>query len=362
MTSTAVTVGTAHELRAVQEFYAAREWTDGLPVVPVTEDYLDEFLATTDRDPNEVLFRMPHLNRDLTVRLAAINAALAGCLPHYFPVIVAAWRAIALERFPVRGIWQSTTGTAPFLVVNGPVTSQIALNSSGNIFGSGFRANATIGRAIRLASINVFGLQPHRLDQATQGNPSKFAAAFAENEAESPWEPFHVEHGYAASDSVVSAFVIRTVMHVEARHTRSAEQLGRDFVNSITRTGALLHEYNTSLLVVGPEHARVFADQGWDKSELRRFVFENAVLPRSALAEVGKDAISSYSRWRLPADHPDAIADEAAAGDRPDTVRALSSPEALQIVVAGANNAGVSAVVDIFGSPRGVPVSLAQVE
>src|ERR1700753_1497399 len=111
------------------EFYAARGWTDGLPVVPVTSSYLGEFLATTARDPGEVLIPMPHLNKALTVRLAAINAALAGCLPEYFPVVLAAWDAFLKDGMVSRSIWQSTTGTAPFTVVNGPVRTKIGLNS-----------------------------------------------------------------------------------------------------------------------------------------------------------------------------------------------------------------------------------------
>ena len=209
----------AEQLQAVLEYYFDQDWTDGLPVVPVTESSLARFLATVDRDPEEILFTIGHLNRSLSVRNAAINAALAGCRPEYFPVVLAAWEAIAKEPHPARGIWQSTTGTAPFLLVNGPVRGEIDLNSAGNIFGSGFRANATIGRAIRLGCINVFGLHPHKLDQATQGNPSKYTAVIGENEEQSPWPSFAVEHGFAADDSVATMFVIRSVVHIEARHT-----------------------------------------------------------------------------------------------------------------------------------------------
>lgn len=146
----------AAEIRSTIEYYNSKKWTDGLPVVPVTESYLSEFLAQTSHDPDEVLFTMPHLNRSLTIRLAAINAAInaamAGCLPEYFPVVLAAWKATAAEPYPKRGIWQSTTGTAPLLIVNGPVRERLGFNSKGNVFGSGFRANATLGRAIRTPS------------------------------------------------------------------------------------------------------------------------------------------------------------------------------------------------------------------
>jgi hypothetical protein len=156
------------EVRRVMEEYSDRGWTDGLPVMPVTESYLAEFLARTTRPADEVLLAMPHLDRECTVRTAAINAAMAGCRPEYFPVVVAAWSALEQEGYVPRAIWQSTTGTAAMLLVNGPIREQIGLNSKGNVFGSGFRANATIGRALRLTAINAFGLRPRELDQATQ--------------------------------------------------------------------------------------------------------------------------------------------------------------------------------------------------
>lgn len=351
------------EFRRVIEYYEEQEWTDGLPVMPVTESYLAEFLAKTPRQPDEVLFNVPHLNRTLTVRLAAINAALAGCKPEYFPVVIAGWEGIAQEPNPRHGIWQSTTGTAPFTVVNGPIRERIGLNSKGNIFGSGFRANATIGRAIRLALLNVFGLRPHKLDQATQATPAKYTAVIAENEEQSPWAPLHTEYGFAREDDVVTSFVIRSVMHIEARHAQSPEQLAIDFADTIRRTGALIHEYTSALLVLTPEHAQLVAQAGWSKDDLRNAVFDNAVRARADLAAAGKDALSHHSRWRLPSSHPDAIPDTASTnGDDPATVRVLTGPTSIQIMVAGANNAGVSAVVEIFGlAPRERPSSYSRV-
>jgi len=352
------------EVRKALDYYWENEWTDGLPVVPVTESSLAEFLATTTRDPNEVLFTVAHLNRSITVRLAALNAALAGCRPEYFPVVIAAWESVAKEPHPARGIWQSTTGTAPFLVVNGPVRGELDINSRGNIFGSGFRSNATIGRAVRLGLINVFGLNPHGLDQATQGNPSKYTAVIGENEEQSPWPSFAVEHGFGADDSVATMFVIRSVVHIEARHTMIPEQLALDFVDTICRTGALIHEYTSTLLVLVPEHAAVFANAGWSKDDLRAFIFENAVRDREDLARVGKDALSNKTRWRLPADHPDSTSDTASGTDTPDRVRLLSHPTNVQIIVAGADNAGVSAVVEVFtlNPPRAIPFSSTRID
>jgi hypothetical protein len=316
-------------------------------VVPVTESYLRRFLAQTDRDPQDIVFAMPHLNRHCTVRVAAINAALAGCRPDYFPVVLAAWQSLAEEGYANKGVWQSTTGSAPLLVVNGPIRDEIGLNYRAGIFGPGFRANATIGRALRLTAINCFGLRPQQLDQATQATPAKYTACIGENEEDSPWPGLPAEHGFAPSDSTVTAMSVRSVIHIEARHTTVPEQLGLDLAGTLSRTGALVHETISGCLVLGPEHAALFARAGWSKADVRQFIYEHAGRTRSELAAVGKDAISRSTRWRLPADHPDAMPDQ-----REGFVQVLNSPEALLVVVAGAGNAGVSALVETFG-PRG---------
>ena len=348
----------AEEIRGLLEDYYARGWTDGLPVMPVTESVLAGFLAQTSRDPDEVLLDMPHLDRACTVRLAAINAAMAGCRPEYFPVVVAAWSALKAEGYVPRAIWQSTTGTASILLVNGPIRERIGLNSRSNVFGSGFRANATIGRAIRLTAINAFGLRPGELDQGTQGNPAKYSACIAENEEESPWPPFHVEHGFEPQASTVTAMTMRSVAHIEARHTQVPEQLALDIAGTVARTGALIHETISACIALGPEHAALFSRAGWGKDDVRRFVYEHAVNSRAALAAVGKDAVSGKTRWRLSSAHAESVPDSTADHD---AVKVLNSERAVEIIVAGAHNAGVSAVIETFG-PRGGPPAIAPIE
>ena len=333
------------------EYCYDQEWSDGLPLVPCTPERLETFLAQTDRAPDDVLLAMPQIGRECTVRMAALNAAMAGCRPEYFPVVLAAWDSLRTEGYPGRGIWQSTTGTASLILVNGPVREELAINSRGNVFGSGFRANATIGRAIRLAALNVFGLRPHALDQATQGTPAKYTCCIGENQEESPWPSFHEEFGFGPDESTVTAMTMRSVAHIEARHTSEATQLLHDLADTITRTGALLHRTTSSCLVLSPEHAHLLAGQGFDKPAIRRFMFEEARLTREELDRVGKTAISRSTSWRLPADHPDALPDED-IDPVTATLHVLASPDAVQVVVAGASNSGVSAVVDTFG-PRG---------
>ncbi|HMI26238.1 MAG TPA: hypothetical protein VK594_17275, partial [Streptosporangiaceae bacterium] len=273
-------------LRQAMEYYADQGWTDGLPVVPVTESYLASFLAQAGRDPDDVLLGMPHLNRELTVRLAAINAALAGCRPGYFPVVLAAWESLVAAGY--------------------------------------------VGRAIRLGAINAFGLRPHELDQATQGTPAKYTACIAENEEQSPWPALHEEFGLTAADSAVTAMVIRSCVHIEARHTRVPEQLAADLAGTIARTGALIHETISAALVLSPEHARLFGAAGWSKADVRQAVYERAVLSWPELVAAGKEAVSSRTRWRLPADHPDALPVSGSG-----SLHVLTSPDAVLVVVAG---------------------------
>lgn len=358
-------VGAGHLLdpagaQAAIEHCYEKGWTDGLPVVPCSDALLEAFLQEVDRDPEEVVLAMPHLNRSCTVRLAAINAAMAGCRPDYFPVVLAAWESLQTEGYAGKGIWQSTTGTAPMLVVNGPVRERIGMNSQGNVFGSGFRANATIGRAIRLAALNTFGLRPHVLDQATQGTPAKYTCCIAENQEDSPWSALHEEHGLSATDSAVTAMTMRSTIHVEARHTAVAEQLLHDLADTIARTGALLHETISSCLVLCPEHAHLLADSGWHKPEIKAFLFETATCDRATLERVGKGAVSHKTKWRVASDHADAAVDELIEQNA-GALRALTSPAALQVVVAGASNSGVSAVVDTFG-PRGTSPAITRVK
>jgi hypothetical protein len=189
----------------------------------------------------------------------------------------------------------------------------------------------------------------------------KYTACIAENEEESPWPPFHVEHGFELEASTVTAMTMRSVVHIEARHTTVPERLALDFAGTIARTGALIHETVSACIAFGPEHARLFGDEGWSKDDVRRFVYERAVVAREALAAVGKDAVSGKTRWRLASDHADAVPDSAAEQDPSAPVKVLNSEQAVQIVVAGAHNAGVSAVIETFG-PRGGPPAIAPVE
>ena len=181
-------------------------WTDGLPVVPPSEELVRRFVARAGRDGSELIAELPPLGGRATVERVAVNTVMAGCLPEHLPVVIAALQAMMDERFNLRGVMCSTGIHTPLLIVNGPVVQQLDINGGYNCFGAGWRANATIGRAVKLALVNLGGAIPGETNKATFGHPGAYTYCVAEDEAANPWMPMHVELGYAASDSTVTVF------------------------------------------------------------------------------------------------------------------------------------------------------------
>ncbi|SFL18485.1 hypothetical protein [Geodermatophilus ruber] len=333
---------------AIEHCYA-QDWSDGLPLVPATRTLVDRFLATVDRQPDEVIGTLPHLNRSVTLELAAINAAMAGCRPEYFPVVLAAWEAIQRDRSATGGGWQSTSGPSPLLVVNGPVRRELGFNAAGGAFGPGFRPNMTIARAIGLMVRNALGVVPHGFEQATQGLPGRWQVCLAENEEESPWEPLAVEGGVPAGTSAVSGMLTRTVEYVDNRHTADPEQLLADFADTISRSGAAIFRHHPAGIVFCPEHAQLLAGAGMSKADVRAWLVERCGRSKADLARVGKDGVG---------DNGVRFADGGTDPGAFDRLFATDGPEALPILVAGARNAGISMVVRVFSgwSASSVPV------
>jgi hypothetical protein len=329
------------QAKAVIEYCYEQGWTDGLPVVPATQADIDACLAAAGRDGEEIISSVPHLGRSVTVAQAAANAIMAGCRPEYFPVVLAAWQAVNLER-SVRGAWQSTSGPAPLLVVNGPVRARLGINCTGGVFGPGFRANATIARAVGLIVRNGYGIRPQQLEQATQGLPGRWSICLGENEEMSPWEPLSVAGGLAPGVDAVSAVLIRTCEYVDNRQTDSAKAVLRDLADTLARMGAYVGgAHSSGGLVLGPEHAQLLGNAGYTRADVQQWLFEHAVRDRADLVAAGKiePAEGGQPGGRFPM--------LPAAGDIP-------------IVVAGAANAAMSMVFRPFGwapwSGRSVPV------
>ena len=257
-----------------------RGWSDGLPLVPPTPERVARMLTGTTRDPAEVVAIVPPDLVDCTVEKVAINAVLAGARPEYLPVVLAAVEAACTDEFNIHGVLATTMPVGPVVVVNGPVARAIGMNSRGNALGQGNRANATIGRALQLVIRNVGGGRPGGVDRATQGNPGKYTFCFAEDEAGSPWEPLHVSRGFHAEDSTVTVFTGEGPRVILDQLSRTPESLVGSFAACLRTVAHPKIVFGIdAMLVVSPEHSRVFAEAGWDRAHLLDALGERLQIP-----------------------------------------------------------------------------------
>ncbi len=332
--------------RAIEYCYE-QGWSDGLPLVPVSAPLLEKFLATTHRDPDEIIGSLEQVGRDVNVRTAAINAAMAGCKPEYFPVVLAAFEALMRERAARGGGFQSTSGPSPLIVVNGPVRHELGFNTKGGAFGPGFRPNATIPRAIGLIVRNAFGVHPHVLEQATQGLPGRWQVCIAENEEESPWEPFAENGGVTGGVSAVSATLTRTMEFVDNRHTPNHEDVLRDLRDTISRIGSQIFPLSSVALVLCPEHAQMFAAAGMSKADVQNWLLERCGRTGAELSSMGK---AEVARKGFGGEYE---GDDAFH-------KFLGGPTSIPVIVAGAKNAAISMVVRVFGEWSGTAVPVGE--
>ncbi len=311
------------DLQAIFDRFTSEGWTDGLPIVPPTPERVAQMLAYCDLEPSASLGPMPPRWAHATIAKLAVNSVMAGCRPEYFPVIVTAVKAILEKRFNLYGIQGTTNPATPVLIVNGPIAREIGINARGNLFGPGFQANATIGRAIRLIMTTIGGGVPQQADKSTLGNPAKYTCCFAENEADSPWAPLHVERGFEAATSTVTAFGGAAPANIIEKSKTAGEMLA-----TIARAMAVPGSNNMfmsqeMLLVLGPEHASIAARQSFDKARVRQTLFEHARIPFEQMGQGNADVLAV---WR-------SNCIEEADGRR--TLRIAEKPEDIVIVVAG---------------------------
>jgi hypothetical protein len=322
---------------AAIEYYFQQGWTDGLPIVPPTEERVREFLEYSGYQASDVVGYVAPRNITITAEKVAINAVMAGCLPAYMSVVVAAVEAMADDRFNLHASMASTAGAAPMVIVNGPVVREIDLNSGDNVFGPGWRANATIGRALRLVLMNVCGARPGVMDKSTLGHPGKYSYCIAENEVDSRWEPLHAERGLPCDVSAVTLVAAEAPAYVKNDSGNRAEQLAASLVDVITRGTPRGGHY---LLVICPEHLNVFVRDGWSKRDLRTFVSEKAERTVASAKRAG---------W---------LAGAPSEGDERQQLRWFKSTDQLMAVVAGGKTSGTSAVVPPWaGGPSAEPVT-----
>lgn len=302
-----------------------RGWTDGLPVIPPTPERVEAMLG--GRNPGDSLGELPPAMGRATLERVAACAVLAGCRPEYFPAVIAAVEAALEPRFNVGGQAVTTQPAGQVVIVNGPVRDAIGLNSSMGALGPGWRANMTIGRALRLVISLTGGGFPGRLDRSTLGQPGKLGLCLAEDEAVSPWEPLHVERGYAAADSVVTLVGADAPLSISDHRSTTPQELTRvlGWAAAATWSPNWWPLGGASLFVICPEHAEMFRAAGWTKQRLREEIFETVTRPAGEL------------RWGETTPEVVAAADEQPIGK-------WTRPEDILFVVAGGEAGRYSAV------------------
>jgi hypothetical protein len=332
---------------AVYELLCSKGWSDGLPVIPPTPDRVERMLAYCDRDLDKPVVRIPpRFGAATPIRIAA-NAVMAGCKPEYFPLVLLSLEALADERYNLYGTQATTHPCTPFLIFNGPIAKELGINAGQNAMGNYFRANAAIGRAVRLALVNIGAAIPGTGDMATAGTPAKFTFCVAENEAASPWEPLHVEQGFPNEATTVTVIAAEGPHNINDHESITAEGILKMIAGTMTITGSNNAYYNGQPCVAfGPEHAQTVAAGGFSKADVKKWFFEHATLPLSRFSD---ETIERRFRRKLAENYA------AAALEAP--VRMFQKPEDLIVIVTG--GAGKhSAYIPTFGNTRSVTRAL----
>lgn len=261
-----------------------RGWSDGLPVVPPTEERVLRMLTGTHRDPAEVIGVVPPDLVEVTIEKIAINAVLAGCKPEYLPVVITAVEAALQDEFCMHGLLATTYFSGPMVVVNGPLSRAIGMNAKGNALGQGNRANATIGRALQLVIRNVGGGKPQGVDRSVFGNPGKYTYCFAEDETNSCWDSLAVEKGFSEDASTVTLFAADGMQGIVDQKSRDPESLCRTFAAGLRVVGhPKMVMAADAFLVVSPEHERVFRLADWSKADVKARLMELLTIPGEEL-------------------------------------------------------------------------------
>lgn len=343
------TIDAEDDFGRINTLFRDKGWSDGLPLIPPTEKRVERMLAYCDRPLNATIAKIaPRYGEATPIRLAA-NAVMAGCRPEYFPLILIAVEAMCEEAFNLYGIQATTHPVAPLMIFNGPVVKALGINCGHNAFGPGAQANATIGRAIRLSLLNIGGAIPALGDMSTFGSPAKYSYCAAENEAESPWEPLHVERGFPREASCVTVVGGECPHNVNDHESNTARGICTTIAGTLAITGTNDVFYDAEpLIIFGPEHAKTVAGDGWSKDDARRVIHEHAQI---ALGRFSRENIER--RFRI---HP-LYEGRYANGSLDALVPMTRHPEVLMIAVIG--GAGKhSAIVPTFGATRAVTRAL----
>jgi hypothetical protein len=322
------------------ELFHTRGWTDGLPIVPPAAGLVKAMLGGIRRDPDDEVAAVPPRNTVASVHDIAINAVMAGCRPSYLPVVVAAVEAACDPAFNLNGVQATTHVCAPLIVVNGPVRSCLQINCSANCFGQGARANAAIGRALRLVMINLGGGIPGVTDKSTFGHPGKYTYCVGENEEASPWEPLHVELGYDRVQSTVTLFAAEAPHSVTDHLSNDPVGILTSIADALSNLGSNnMHLMGQAMAVISPEHARTIAKAQWDKRQVKEFIFKHAGRRFGDLTFHGRYGPIYNRHWPASVDREDPEA----------WVPMAERPEDILVVVAGGDAGRFSLAIPGWG-------------
>ena len=311
--------------------------TDGLPVVPPTRRLVERAVAASGRDADELIALVPPNYGRATVEKIAVNAVMAGCRPEYLPVVLAAVEAMCDEAFDLHGVSATTNAPAPLVIANGPIRAELEINSGAGVFGPGWRANATIGRAVRLVCVNLGGAKPGDVSMSTLAHPGRYTYCIGEHEEASPWESLAVEHGFGPEESTVALLAADAPLGVYAQRARTPEELMPTIAASMAVVSHhRMTHWGDTLLVLSPEHAKILGDAGWKKGDVRRWLHEKLQWPVRELipARGGGEGLPEHvlAKYRDP--------------DRDSTlIPKFRAPEHIKVVVAGGTAGRFSAIV-----------------
>jgi hypothetical protein len=330
----------ADDIAAVQELYHSNGWTDGLPIVPPTRQAVEACLEWAMTPPDQLLGIEPVRAQAVTAEKLAINAVMAGCLPMHFPVVLTAFTAMLQPDFLLHGATASTGGCAVFVVLNGPIRRELGASGTFNALGNSDRATAVIGRALRLALINILDVRPGGIDRSTIGHPGKFTYCVAEDEDDHPWLPLAEQRGMPKGASAVTVMAGGAPRQIMNEWTTEPKEILETFAAEMRANlrHYSLHAGNYALII--PKQLREHLQSaGWNKTDIAAFIHERARIPRREWGDVGKAAV---------------------VRDRGDSIYpALDSPGDLLVVAAGGPAGGFGAVIPPWLGHKSKAVTMA---
>ncbi len=335
------------DIEEAYEFCAVRGWCDGLPIIPPTPERVERMLMFCDRERDKPVIAIPPRYGDATPILLAANAVMAGCKPEYFPLVILALEAMAEQTFNLYGIQTTTHPCAPLIIVNGPIARELKINSGHGAFGPGNRSNASIGRAIRFALVNIGGANPGAGDMDTYGSPAKYTYCIAENEQQSPWQPLSLDEGHTLEVTTVTVVAAECPHNVNDHESITAEGVLKTMAGTVATTGCNnAHHASRPVVAFCPEHAATIAGGGYTKDDVKAYLYEHAQIP---LSKFSTENVERRLRLKFPLRYANAPLDAL--------VPMVQRPEDYIVIVVG--GAGKhSAYIPTFGSTRPVTRAL----